>query len=167
MTAIPKRAANAIYARVTADGSFVPADQLSRNILRRKKIRRGDIVRLVASKPRDYGQWKKAHELGTFIANNIDEFERFATDDGKIDSHGALKHLQALSGIECDESRVILEDNSVALIRTPRTLAFDEMEEGEFQAAYAGFCQYIINRWWPSMTAAQIEHAASLVGMAA
>jgi hypothetical protein len=160
-----KRAADAVYARVQPDGSFVAADQISRNILRRKKITRNSLVRLVVSKPRDYGRWKKAHQLGTFIALNIEEFARFTLESGRVDSHGALKHLQVLSGVECDEARITISTNEEILMRTPLSLAFDEMDETRFQAAYAGFCQYVINRWWPDMDEFQIEQAASLIGL--
>lgn len=162
-----KRPADAVYARVTEAGMFEPTDQVSRDILRRKKLRRGDLVRLVVLKPRDNQQWKKAHELGTFIAQNLEPFERFQMEDGRTDSHGALKHLQFLSGIECDEAEVELPDGRKVLARMPITLAFEEMDEGRFQAAYAGFCQYLINTWWCGMDAYQIENAASLVGLAA
>ena len=161
-----KRAADSVYAVVTQAGTFEPADQISRDILRRKNIRRGDQVRLVVSKPRDYQHWKKAHQLGTFVAQNLETFDRFIRESsGKTDSHGALKHLQfALSGIECDETRVTLPDGQEMIARTPRSLAFDEMDEGQFQSAYGGFCQYLIATFWPSMNAEQIEEAASFVG---
>lgn len=160
-----KRAADSVYARVTDDGMFYPADQISRAILRRKKITRGSLVRLVVSKPRDYGQWKKAHQLGTFVATHLEAFDSFQREDGKVDSHGALKHLQLISGVECDEARITTPGGEELLARTPRSLAFDEMDEGQFQAAYAGFCQYLIRQFWPDMTEWQIEAAACLVGL--
>jgi hypothetical protein len=160
-----KRAADSVYARVTNDGMFYPADQMSRDILRRKRITRGSLVRLVVSKPRDYGQWKKAHQLGTFIAINLEAFDRFQGEDGKVNSHGALKHLQFLSGVECDEAHISTPNGEKLLARTARSLAYDEMDEGEFQAAYAGFCQYLIRQFWPDMVERQIEEAASLVGL--
>lgn len=162
-----KRSADAVYARVTEAGTFEPADQVSRDMLRNKKLRRGDQVRLVVMKPRNYSQWKKAHELGTFIAQNLDAFERFQMESGRTDSHGALKHLQFLSGIECEETEVTLPDGRVVMARMPISLAYDEMDEGRFQAAYAGFCQYLIDTWWSTMDAYEIETAASLVGIAA
>lgn len=162
-----KRAADSVYAVVTPDGMFMPADQISRDILRRKKFRRGDQVRLAVSKPRNYQQWKKAHQLGTFVAQNLEAFERFTAEDGKTDSHGALKYLQFLSGIECDETRVTTPSGEEMLARTPRSLAFDEMDEGQYQNAYAGFCQYLVTTFWPSMDESQIEQAAGLVGHSA
>jgi hypothetical protein len=165
--AVKKRPADAVYARVTEAGTFEPSDQTSRDILRRKKLRRGDEVRLVVMKPRNKGQWRKAHELGTFIANHLEPFERFQMENGRTDSHGALKHLQFLSGIECEEAEVELPDGRKVLARMPITLAFDEMDEGRFQAAYGGFCQYLINTWWSGMDEDEIASAASLVGLAA
>lgn len=162
-----KRPPDAVYARVTESGMFEPADQVSRDILRRKKLRRGDEVRLVVMKQRNYQQWKKAHQLGTFIAQHLEPFERFQMENGRTDSHGALKHLQFLSGIECEEAEVELPDGRVVLARMPITLAFDEMDEGRYQAAYAGFCQYLINTWWSGMDQSEIEDAATLVGLAA
>jgi hypothetical protein len=162
-----KRSEGAIYARVTDAGTFEPSDQVSRDILRKKRLRRGDHVRLVVMKPRNQQQWKKAHALGTFIAQNLEPFGRFQMEDGRTDSHGALKHLQFLSGVECEETMVTLPNGTEVLARAPITLAFDEMDEGRFQAAYAGFCQYLINTWWSDMDERQIENAATLVGLAA
>jgi hypothetical protein len=162
-----KRTADAVYARVTDAGTFEPTDQVSRDILRKKRLRRGDHVRLVVMKPRNYQQWKKAHQLGTFIAQNLEPFERFQMEDGRTDSHGALKHLQFLSGVECEETEIELPDGRKIMARMPITLSFDEMDEGRFQAAYAGFCQYLINTWWSDMDERQIENAATLVGLAA
>jgi hypothetical protein len=164
---VKKRTADAVYARVTDAGTFEPIDQISRDILRRKKLRRGDQVRLVVMKPRNEKQWRKAHQLGTFIAQHLEPFERFQMESGRTDSHGALKHLQFLSGVECEEAEVQLPDGRVVIARMPITLAFDEMDEGRFQAAYAGFCQYLINTWWSGMDEHEIENAATLVGLAA
>lgn len=162
-----KRSADSVYARVTEAGAFEPADQISRDILRRKRLRRGDQVRLVVMKPRNYPQWKKAHQLGTFITQNLEPFSRFQMENGRTDSHGALKHLQFLSGIECEETMVTLPDGMEVLARTPISLAYDEMDEGRFQSAYAGFCQYLIDTWWSGMDRFEIEEAATLVGLAA
>lgn len=162
-----KRPADAVYARVTDAGMFELTDQVSRDIARRKKLRRGDEVRLVIMKPRNSAQWRKAHELGTFIARNLEAFERFQMEDGRTDSHGALKHLQFLSRVECEETEVTLPDGRVVIARMPISLAYEEMDEGRFQAAYAGFCQYIINTYWSDMDENQIQNAESLLGLAA
>jgi hypothetical protein len=159
-----KRAADAVYARVRDDGSFVPADAESSAVLRRKRIKRGALVRMIVSRPRDYQQWRRAHQLGTLIAQNIEAFERFQLDNGRVDSHGALKHLQHLSGVECEDSELDVPGLGKLIVRQPRSLAFDEMDEVQFQAAYAGFCAYLRKTWWPSLSDDQIAEMASLTG---
>lgn len=158
-----------IYARVMNDGSFVCADEFSASEMRRRKIRRGDMVRLVVSKPRNYGHWCKAHQLGTLIAENIDDFAEFQLENGRVDSHGALKKLQRMSGVECQDTEMILPNIGKLLVREPLSLAFDEMDQTRFDAAYARFCQYLINTWWEGrgLDQAQIEQMASLVGLSA
>lgn len=153
-----------IYARVRDDGAFVCEDAASRSMLRAKKIRRGQLVRLVVTNQRDYGQWKKAHALGTLITQNLDDFAEFMDDAGKVNSHGALKKLQRMSGVECEDSEIELPGMGRVLLRQPRSLAFDEMEEGEYQAAYAGFCAYLKKMWWHDLSQDEIQEMASLVG---
>lgn len=154
-----------IYARVMNDGSFVCADEFSASEMRRRKIKRGDMVRLVVSKPRNYGHWRKAHQLGTLIAQNIDDFAEFQLENGRTDSHGALKKLQRMSGVECQDTEMVLPNIGKLLVREPLSLAFDEMEQGRFDAAYAGFCQHLINTWWRDLDQQQVEDMASLVGL--
>lgn len=154
-----------VYMRVRPDGSLVCADTFSQSEMRRRKIKRGDLIRLAVSKPRNYTQWKKAHALGVLIATNIDEFERFMGEAGKADAHGALKHLQRLSGIECEEYETEVPAVGKLTIRMPASLSYDEMDETRFQAAYTGFCAYIVKRWWHDLDEAQIEQMASLVGL--
>jgi hypothetical protein len=164
------KAADAVFARVQTDGTFQVQDEHGRAILRNKRIRRGERVKLTVRRLRDersYRQWKAAHALGALIAQNIDEFAQFQLDDGRIDAHGALKHLQALSGVECEETLVTLDNGDQVLCRFPRSLAFDEMDEPRFQSAYAGFCAYLRKRWWHELEDWQIESMANLVGEAA
>lgn len=162
-----KKTAEAIYARVQHDGSLRCEDAVSNAVMRRKKIRRGDLIRLVVSRPRDLRQWKKAHALGTLIAHNIEDFGRFLDEQNRADSHDALKELQRLSGVECDDTSIELPGAQAIVYRTPRSLAFDEMEEGTFQAAYSGFCQYLIKKYWHTLDEAAIEDMAKLVGQGA
>ena len=162
-----RRRPRSAYVRVERDGSFRCADEFSRNAIRKCKPKVGELIRVVFSKPRDYGQWKKAHQLGALIAENIEEFSEFIGEDGKPDSHGALKKLQRLSGVECDHGEIEIPGVGKMVVRVPRSLAFDEMEEPVFQAAYAGFCAYLIKTHWPTLDQEAIERMASLVGMAA
>lgn len=163
--AAAKKRGRSIYARVQNDGSMICADAFSQSEMHRRKIKRGDLIRLAVSKPRNYVQWKKAHALGTLIATNLDDFAQFMTESGRVDAHGALKHLQRLSGVECEQYETEVPGVGKLSIRMPLSLSFDEMDEARFQAAYTGFCAYIVKQWWHGLDEAQIESMASLVGM--
>lgn len=160
-----------VYLRVRDDGSLTPADQFSSNELRLKDARRGSVLRVVASNEaveRDYQQFKKAHALGTLLVLNIEGagFEAHVLPNGKIDSHAALKHLQALSGVECDSQSIVEPTTGECLLmRIPRSLAFDKMPEVRFNAAYSGWCEYIRRTWWNDLDEASISSMASLLGM--
>jgi hypothetical protein len=159
-----KRPADSIYIRVRDDGSMICADMLSQAVMRRKKIRRGEVIRIKVLKLHDYSQFKKAHKLAWLLIDGVDEFERFGREDGTRDAHGALKHLQRISGVECDDQTLEIPGAGAIVIRTPRSLAYEEMPQDVFDAAYAGFCDYIKKTWWKNLDQADIEQMASLLG---
>lgn len=154
-----------IYARVQHDGALVCEDNASRSMMRRMRITRGSLVRIEVTKPRDYSQWKKAHNLGTLLAQSLDAFAEFALENGKYDSHGALKKLQRLSGVLCEQSEIEIPGIGKLTVSVPMSLAFDELDETEFQVAYAGFAAYVVATWWHDLDQGDIEHMASLCGM--
>lgn len=154
-----KKNSRSIMLRVTPEGRFEPADEISRDVCRKRKYRRGDVVSAEIRKPRDYGQWKRAHKLGQLLAENLDDFTGW-------DCHRVLKRLQIETGIGCEEYP-IKSDYGMLMHRVPRSLNFSDMDEGEFQELYAGFCQHVIDRYWPELTQDEIEEMAGLVGLAA
>lgn len=162
-----KRSSPWAYAIVQADGSFRAADDHSRELLRSKGLKRMQRVRFKVEAERDYTQWKKAHALGTLIAQNLEDFAEFMRDDGKVDSHGALKKLQRLSGVECEQMELEIPGIGKLTVNQPLSLAFDEMDEIRFENAYTGLCQYLVAKYWHELDRVSIEEMASLVGMAA
>ncbi len=158
--------ADAIFARVSNDGAFIAADDHSAAMLRKKGIKRGELVRMTVKRMTDargHHQWRKVHGLGTVISINIEEFEKFQLINGAVDSHGAIKWLQFLSGVECDEMMATLEDGTEILCRTARSLAFDKMGAERFDLAYKGFCAYLRSRWWSTLQEWQLEEMVRLV----
>ena len=140
---------------------FVPADAVSEELVRRKRLRQGDLVRADVTKTdeRNGRQWRAAHALGKLIAENSEQFEEFASDP-----HAALKRLQVLSGVGCDDQLISHPGLGKMLVRTPRSLAFDEMPQDEWEAVYSGFCEYIRTHVWPGLTDEQIQDMARLTG---
>lgn len=153
-----KRKPQHAYLRVEPDGALRCADEFTRQRIRKFKLKAGSRVRVTFSKERDYKQWKRAHQLGTLIAENLDDF-------AGLDSHDALKKLQRVSGVECEQSEFEVPGFGKLLLNLPRSLSYDEMDETRFQSAYSGFCRYLVDHYWQTLDEAGIESMASLVGM--
>lgn len=145
---------------VTPDGAFVPADAPSAEILRRRKIRRGEVVAANLRRPRKYWQWKQAHVLAQLLIENIDEFRG-------AEAHAVIKRLQMEANIKCEEIGYKLPGHGWVVQRVPQSLAFASMEQGEYEEFYAELCQHVIDQYWPGLSQEQIDEMASLVGAAA
>lgn len=146
--------------RVTPEGTLAPADEITRAALRRRKFRIGDVLAADPKKPRNLPAWRRAHRLAQLLIESLDEFEGG-------EAHQVLKRLQIETGIGCEELAIRVPGVGMCLQRIPRSMAFDEMDDGEFNEIYAQFCQHVIGTYWPDLTPEQIDQMASLVGMAA
>lgn len=131
-------------------GCYVPASQTDRDILRAKKVRIGDRCRMAPKKPRNEKFHRLVHGLGTLMVEQVDGF-----DD--VDAHGAIKRLQEQSGVMCDTVAYTLPGNLTISRTEPRSIAFDEMDEGDFHLFWQGICRYIVSRYWPSVDPGAIE----------
>lgn len=138
-------------------GCLVPAGNVDREILRRKKAKVGMRMRTTVSRERDYRQMKYAHKIGQFVEANIDGFE------GK-DPHEILKQLQLDADAFCDRERLQIEGFEGYLIRkVPRSMAFDEMDETEFQQLVIQICNHLAEKYLPSLTPEQVAEAIELM----
>ncbi|MEO1892687.1 MAG: hypothetical protein FH747_03065 [Stenotrophomonas sp.] len=149
-----------VLLRVTDDGAFVPADDLSKQLLRQRKIRRGDLVSADPKKARNPTAWKRAHKLAQLLIENLDDFTN-------MDAHSVLKRLQFEADIGCERMDVKVPGYGVVSQRWPKSMSFDQMDEGEFQQVYGQFCQHIIDMYWNGLTQDQIEQMSNLLGVAA
>jgi hypothetical protein len=146
---------------------MVAADRFSADMLKGKNIRRGDKVRAWVGKERDGRSWNRAHALGQLLVDNIEGYEH-------LNAHQALKRLQTLAGVECDDTMITgvtvpcphcgghLEVPAMQA-RAPRSLAYDHMDEMVFQTVYTALRKYIKDNYWPECSEAQIDQMASLV----
>ncbi|WP_284076325.1 hypothetical protein [Herbaspirillum aquaticum] len=136
-------------------GCLVPADGISQQRLRARNYRLNDIVFAEIRKPRNPKFHRLAHQLGTILVENLDDFA------GK-NAHQALKKVQLDGNIACEESLAILPGVGVMQVLTPTSLAFDQMDELEFRDFMAAACAHISKKYWPGMSAEQIELMASV-----
>lgn len=155
-----KKRSRAVMLRITPDGRFEPADDLTRQMLRERGLHIGDVVSADITMPRSYRQWMRAHKLGQLIAENIEDFQG-------VKAHQVLKRLQLEGNIGCESIAYRIPEYGMVEQRIPKTLNFADMDETEFQEIYGQMCQLIINRYWNDLSQQQIETMANLVGLAA
>lgn len=164
-------------------GALVPAHATDQRILRERSITVGSIVRAAITKPRAIGHHRKVHALGALIAANLDRYSG-------LGSHAAIKRLQADAGVCCDPELIdarpvvdaviaaaesLMGERVGAMLRavlpalekisvlSPRSIAFDRMDQGEFDEFYRGLCQHLIAVHWPDMTEQQIADMAEMM----
>jgi hypothetical protein len=135
--------------------AFVAASDADRSMLRERGFRLNTAVRAVLTMPRNPRFNRLVHGLGKAIARNL---ERFAG----LQSHAAIKELQTESGAACDETRTPIPGVGELVSRRPRSLAFDEMGEDEFQDFWRQVCAYLIAHDWPSLTPEQVTEMAEV-----
>lgn len=136
--------------------ALVPRFSTDLRLLEDRGIRPGSVLRADLSRPRNLVRWRRAHLLGGLVRESIEGFEQ-------CDSHQAIKKLQLDSGVFCDEERIDIPGLGILLRRTPRTLAFDEMEEGEFSQFWRGLCSYLAATHWPGLSEEQIAQMAEFM----
>ncbi|MEA3250161.1 MAG: hypothetical protein U9Q35_01055 [Pseudomonadota bacterium] len=145
------RAARLVDPRTGAEVSaFVPAGHADQSEIQRKGVKIGGYVRASLSKPRDIVNHRRAHVLGSLVIENIDGFE-------ECDYHAALKRLQRESGVFCEQMEVEVPGVGTLGVNVPKSMAFDEMDETEFDEMVRGLCRHIATRYWPTLTPEQVE----------
>jgi len=145
-----------VYLRV-AKGALTPADDLSAQKLRGRGYSIGDTVSADLRKPRNPRFHRLAHQFGAMLVDNIEAF-------AGLDAHAVLKRIQIEGNIGCDEIALNFPGLGPCSYRVPRSLAFDNMDESEFQGIYAAMCEYIRRTYWPQLETAAMEEIAPLMG---
>jgi hypothetical protein len=140
-------------------GALVP-DRGTAMQLRAKGYRIGDELSATLRKARSPGFHRLAHQFGALVADNIDAFEG-------LDGHKVLKRLQIEGNVACDEVPLNFPGVGPCTYRVPRSLSFDNMDEGEFREVFTAMCRYVAKTYWHSCTADQIEAMASAMPEAA
>ena len=142
-------------------GALTPADDLTRAALRKMDLHIGDEVRVILVDPRTLERMRRAHKLAALLIQNCEAFAHYT------DAHAVLKRLQIESGAGCDETAVCVPNLGMVSHRTPRSLAFDAMDEGEFRMVYASLCRYIGTEYIPGMAPQEIDDMSKLMEIAA
>lgn len=144
-----------IYMRVIR-GGLVPADVSTQEILRARGYRVGDILQADLSKLRNPGFHRLVHRIGQIVAENIDAFKG-------MNGHEAIKRLQLEGDIACEHRLLDLPGAGRCMVSVARSIAYDSMDEGEFREVARSICRVIADRYWPSMSAEDIEKMAEIM----
>lgn len=147
------------YAAVVRAGGFDVVDPLVRERLRERSYRLGEEVMLEVYKARNPKFNGYAHKFAEMLAQNLDAFTG-------MNPHAVLKRLQLEANVGCDEMALLGEFGQY-LHRIPRSLSFESMEEGEFQEVIGGMARHVVKRYWPSLTAEQVQQMAERMPAAA
>jgi len=136
-------------------GALLPVEGTA-EIMRARKYTVGNIVFAILSKPRNPKFHRLVHRFGELCQQNIEAFQY-------LDAHKVLKRLQWEGHIGCEELGVVVPGVGPHVIRLPKSLAFESMDEGEFQTVFKMFCEYVSSNYWPGLTPEQIAEMAELM----
>jgi len=141
----------AVMVVVTKDGTFKPADSYSARKCRDRGFKVGMELMAYFKPPRSNGQWRCAHQVGTFLIQNVDAYSHLT------DAHKALKKLQQDAGIECEVNHIEVPGLGTLQVKTPRSLAFDDMDGGTFTTVYKAMTLHIQQNYFQDMDAQAVE----------
>ena len=151
---VGRRAKRPVYFRVEnlvrpATGEMVKAlvcrSGVDRREMQSRKYRVGDEIRAELSKPRNIKFHGLAHALGQLAVDQIEGFS-------DLNAHDALKRLQRESGVQCESQDLDVPGFGKLTINVARSIAFDEMDEGEFSELYQGVLEHIKRTYWKTMS---------------
>lgn len=131
-------------------GALVPRYQCDLKEMRARKYCVGTELRVELKKPRNPKFHRLAHALGQLAVDHIEGFE-------SLSAHDALKRLQRECGVQCESQELDLGPLGKVPVSVPRSIAFDELDEGEFGELFAGVVLHIRKAYWPTLSEEAIE----------
>jgi hypothetical protein len=143
---------------VRADGSFVPSTEASKQICRTRKLYTGIEVIAYLYEVRSLEQWHKAHGFGAALVEHVEDFHG-------LNAHSALKKIQTDGNIGCETETFDLGTLGKVTRSVAKSLAWYEMDEGEFQEIYGRMLEYVRQRYWPSLDESGMLALQKLLGV--
>lgn len=131
-------------------GALVPRYRCDAKEMRARKYCVGTELRAELKKPRNPKFHRLAHALGQLAVDHIEGFE-------SLSAHDALKRLQRECGVQCESQELDLGPLGKVPVSVPRSIAFDELDEGEFGELFAGVVLHIRKAYWPTLSEEAIE----------
>lgn len=136
-------------------GAMVPMTKWDARAMRDRKYHVGTELRAELKKPRNVMFHRLSHAMGGLMVESREEF-------AGLGQHDALKKLQAESGAACETVEYDLPGIGKLVRTEPRSISFDECDEGEFQEIMQTIYKHIRERYFPAM---EIEDVEEMVRM--
>ena len=57
-----------------------------------------------------------------------------------------------------------MSTGEMAVMYYPRSLAYDEMDQDEFENVFTGFCQHVVEHYWPTLDLENIQALVEIMG---
>jgi hypothetical protein len=148
-------------------GCLRPANEIDQRLLKERKFHMGREVRAELKQPREVWKHKLIHKIGQLLVDEVEEFR-------DLDSHEAIKQIQRASGVCCETVQMnaspvvtallnaaevllgkgarnvlaaVLPQITVIDVSVPQSLAFDEMDNAQFEHLFKGVTQYIGDKY--------------------
>lgn len=163
---------------------YVPASQSDADRLKPLHHKEGDLVFADFRKPRNPGFHKLAHAIGKLAVQNIEGFghltphealKRLQLESGvgceaiRVNMNSLWTEIMewlrenfgdGVAQVMRTAAREIGIKQKMIPVKVPRSLSYDSMDQEEFFGVVKGLCKFIALRYWPSMTAEDIEMMA-------
>ncbi|MDE2468619.1 MAG: hypothetical protein KGL35_07720 [Bradyrhizobium sp.] len=136
-------------------GALVPRYGCDKRAMRERGYTTGTEIRAELKKPRNAKFHRLMHALGALLVDQADGLE-------DLDAHGAIKRLQRETGVQCDEMSIDVPGIGSLAVKMPRSIAFDEMEEGDFSQLWAAIVRHASAKYLHGMTTEAIEEFAEM-----
>lgn len=114
-------------------GALVPIHPIDRRLMRERKFHVNREVRAELKQPRESWKHRLIHKIGMLLVDEVEEFR-------DLNSHEAIKRVQRAAGVCCEEHEI---PGTGYTFREAQSMAFDEMENDEFEHLFTGVTQYI------------------------
>ena len=145
-----KRRREPLYLRVTPQGTFEPASALYAGMCRAKKFRVGDLVRAELTKPR----YPKHHRLVMVLLQKVlNNQEHLLTID----------QLLTIVKIKLGRAQTFTDTATARTYFVPESIAFDAMDQGEFEVFWKDLCRLVARDYFPGMSPAQVAELAEMM----
>lgn len=137
-------------------GALVPLTGWDRRAMRERKYHVGAELRAELKRPRNPKFNRLVHALGALLVEHVEAF-------AGMDAHDAIKRCQREAGLFCEAMTTEVKGIGTLTLNVAQSLAFDSLDEGDFQEFFRGLCRHVSAHYWPTMTEEQVAEQAELM----